>query len=171
MLDSIVGGVSTIGKDLGTGEKHLSGEDYLGEHVTVRVTKKKSRLIEAVVTEVHKSSPERVMPTDPSSYLSTSPWQIMTFDAEQHYKAALIEEAFERRTASYCRVPSMYTTDDQTSQYRNKVEFSWFSSGEAGSYETLDLAFFQIVRIEGENYRRQLPALARADDAYRARHP
>ncbi len=140
MLDSIVGGGQTIGT-LGDGRKAFVWGGLPGEHVTVRVTKKKSRLIEAVVTEVHKSSPERVVPTDPSSYLSTSPWQIMTFEAEQHYKAALIEEAFELHDIVLPNPIDVYT-DDQTSRYRNKVEFSWFGSGEAGS-ETLDLAFFQ----------------------------
>jgi len=59
------------------------------------MTKKKSNLAEGVVIELITPSTERVNPRDEDSYLSTSPWQIMSFESEQHYKAALIEEAFE----------------------------------------------------------------------------
>ncbi len=90
ILEKIVGG----GQALGTfddGRKLFAWGGLPGETVTVQVTKKKSRMYEGTVSSVIVPSRERVPPEDPDSYLSTSPWQIMTSAAEQHYKAALIE--------------------------------------------------------------------------------
>lgn len=125
-LDKIVGG----GQALATcadGRKVFVWGGLPGETVEVQVTKKKSNLLEGYVTEVITASTERVAPLDPDSYLSTSPWQIMTFDAEQHYKAALIEEAFELHNIVLPHPIELYT-NGVTSHYRNKVEFSWYGS-------------------------------------------
>ena len=93
-LDKIVGGGQALGT-LDDGRKAFVWGGLPGEKVVVQQTKKKSSYIEGIVTELLQPSPERAIPPDPDSYLSTSPWQIMSFAAEQHYKAALIEEAFE----------------------------------------------------------------------------
>ena len=93
-LERIIGGGQTIGK-LETGKKVLVWGGLPGETVDFQSTKKKSNFIEGIVTEVITPSKERIEPKDPDSYLSTSPWQIMTFEAEQHNKAAQMEEAFE----------------------------------------------------------------------------
>jgi tRNA/tmRNA/rRNA uracil-C5-methylase (TrmA/RlmC/RlmD family) len=98
-------------------------------------------MAEAVVTFVIEPSPERINPKDPESYLSTSPWQIMSFDAEQHYKSALIEEAFELHNIVLPEAIDLFS-DGVTSHYRNKVEFSWFGDTTA-SGDTLDLAFYR----------------------------
>lgn len=139
-LEKIVGGGQALGT-LEDGRKAFVWGGLPDETVTIRVTKKKSRMIEGVVTELHDASSERVEPVDPESYLSTSPWQIMTFDAEQHYKAALIEEAFELHDIVLPNPIDVFT-DNHTSHYRNKVEFSWYSDIVDGE-ETLDLAFFR----------------------------
>jgi 23S rRNA (uracil1939-C5)-methyltransferase len=125
-LEKIVGGGQALGT-LDDGRKAFVWGGLPGEHVTIRITKKKSHFVEGVVTEIHNTSPERVEPLDPESYLSTSPWQIMSFESEQHYKAALIEEAFELHDIVLPQPIEIYT-DDKISQYRNKVEFSWFST-------------------------------------------
>ena len=125
-LEKIVGGGQTLGT-LEDGRKAFVWGGLPGETVTIRITKKKSHFVEGVVSDVAVASPERVAPLDPASYLSTSPWQIMTFDAEQHYKAALIEEAFELHNIVLPDPIDVYT-DGETSHYRNKVEFSWFGS-------------------------------------------
>lgn len=138
-LDKIVGGGQALGT-LADGRKAFVWGGLPGEQVTIRLTKKKSKFIEGIVTEVHTLSPERQAALDPSSYLSTSPWQIMAFDAEQHYKAALIEEAFELHDIVLPEVIDVYT-DNKTTHYRNKVEFSWFGDTIDG-VDTLDLAFF-----------------------------
>lgn len=138
-LDKVVGGGQTIGT-LADGRKALVWGGLPGEEVEIQITKKKSRFVEGVVAQVLAASDERIEPLDPTSYLSTSPWQIMDFAAEQHYKAALIEEAFELHDIVLPNPIEVYT-DGQTVHYRNKVEFSWFGdTGEQG--DILNLAFF-----------------------------
>ncbi len=137
-LDKIVGGGQTLGQ-LDYGKKAFVWGGLPGEKVEIQVSKKKSNLIEGIVTEVIEPSSERTEPADPDSYLSTSPWQIMTFDAEQHYKAALIEEAFELHDIVLQDSIDVYTDNNQFG-YRNKIEFSWWWDKEAGQ---LDLAFFR----------------------------
>ncbi len=141
-LDRIVGGGQAIGT-LETGKKAFVWNGLPGETVSFQVTKKKSHFVEGIATEVKNPSTERITPDDPGSYLSTSPWQMMTFDAEQHYKAALIEEAFELHDIVLPETIEVYT-DGRTAHYRNKVEFSWYSDIDASTgAETLDLAFFR----------------------------
>jgi 23S rRNA (uracil1939-C5)-methyltransferase len=141
MLEKIVGGGQALGT-LEDGRKAFVWGGLPGEKVTIRLTKKKSKFIEGIVTEVHAKSPERIEPLDPNSYLSTSPWQIMSFAAEQHYKAALIEEAFELHNIVLPDTIDVYS-DEKIEHYRNKVEFSWFGDTDASTgVDTLDLAFF-----------------------------
>jgi 23S rRNA (uracil1939-C5)-methyltransferase len=137
-LQKIVGGGQALGQ-FEDGKKAFVWGGLPGENVTVEVTKSKSSFAEGVVTEVHTSSDERIAPADPESYLSTSPWQIMNFDAEQHYKAALIEEAFELHDIVVPEPIDVYTDGEQF-HYRNKIEFSWWWDKEA---DQLDLAFFR----------------------------
>jgi len=139
-LDHIVGGGQTIGT-LDDGRKAFVWGGLPGEMVTIRTTKKKSHFIEGIVTDVINSSPERVTPKDPASYISTSPWQIMEFSAEQRYKSALIEEAFELHNIVLPDVIETYS-NGITYEYRNKMEYSWFSDTASDGTDTLDLAFF-----------------------------
>lgn len=136
-LDRIVGGGQAIGT-YPDGRKLFTWGGLPGETVTVQVTKKRSKLIEGRVTHVITPSSERIEPKDPGSFLSTSPWQIMTPDAEQHYKAALIEEAFELHDIVLPNAIEV-KTDGRRFNYRNKVEFSFYWDIEA---EQLELAFF-----------------------------
>lgn len=139
-LDDIVGGGQTI-TTLGDGRKCFVWGGLPGETVDIQITKQKSHLSEGIVTNVISASPQRVAPRDPGSYLSTSPWQIMDFDAEQHYKAALIEEAFELHDIVLPNQIEVFT-DGRHYDYRNKVEFSWYGqTDESGDH--LDLAFFR----------------------------
>ena len=137
-LSHVVGGGQTIGT-LETGKKCLTWGGLPGEEVVVQPTKSKSSYIEGVVTEVLTASTERVTPRDPDSYLSTSPWQIMDFTAEEHYKSALIEEAFELHDIVLPQPITTYT-DGVEYEYRNKVEYSfWYDT----VTEHLSLAFFR----------------------------
>lgn len=137
-LDKIVGGGQTLGA-LDYGKKIFAWGGLPGETVNVQVTKKKSNFLEGVVTEVITPSEQRVEPRDEDSYLSTSPWQIMTFDAEQHYKSALIEEAFELHDIVLPQPIGIYS-DNREFEYRNKIEYSFWWDKEVGQ---LDLAFFR----------------------------
>ena len=137
-LDKIVGGGQTLGS-LDYGKKAFVWGGLPGEKVSVQLTKKKSSMVEGVVVEVLEPSADRITPVDEASYLSTSPWQIMNFEREQHYKAALIEEAFELHDIVLPEAIEVYS-DSRDMGYRNKLEFSWWWDKEAGQ---LDLAFFR----------------------------
>lgn len=137
-LDKIVGGGQALGT-LEGGRKMFVWGGLPSETVNAQMTKKKSNLAEGIVTEVLTPSSERILPRDPDSYLSTSPWQIMNFDAEQNYKSALIEEAFELHDIVLPE-PIEVFTDNQQYKYRNKIEFSWWWNKDN---DTLDLAFFR----------------------------
>ena len=139
-LEKIVGGGQALGT-LADGRKCFVWGGLPSETVTVRVTKKKSHLVEAVVEEVVSPSPDRIQPRDPDSYLSTSPWQIMPLEIEQIYKRQLIDDAFTLHNVALPAAIDIYC-NNVAYGYRNKVEFSWYSEvGESG--DTLDLAFFR----------------------------
>lgn len=140
-LEKIVGGGQALGT-LDDGRKAFVWGGLPGETVTIRITKKKSHFVEGVVTEVLAASSERITPRDPESYLSTSPWQIIPLASEQHYKAALIEEAFELHDIVLPEPIDVFC-DDIPYGYRNKVELSWYSDSALDGTETLDLAFFR----------------------------
>ena len=141
-LDKIVGGGQALGT-MDDGRKLFVWGGLPSETVEVQLTKKKSSYAEGIVTKVLQASGQRTQPLDTGSYLSTSPWQIMDFDAEQFYKSALIEEAFELHNIVLPNPITTYT-DGREYQYRNKVEFSWYSTEDPETTtDTLDLAFFR----------------------------
>ena len=121
-----------------------------GEEVTVQITKKRSKMLEGFVTEVHTASKLRVEPRDPQSYLSTSPWQIMSLETENSFKAQLVKEAYELHDLSLVGDIPIYSNGTEYG-YRNKVEFSFWWDRETGK---LDLAFFrrgshQKIEVDG----------------------
>ena len=124
-LDKIVGGGQALGT-LADGRKCFVWGGLPGETVTVRITKKKSHFVEAIVEEVILPSPDRIQPRDPDSYLSTSPWQIMPLEIEQIYKRQLIDDAFTLHNVTLPAAIDIYC-DNVAYGYRNKVEFSWYS--------------------------------------------
>jgi len=141
-LDKIVGGgqaLATMHDGSDEGRKLFVWGGLPGEKVTVQLTKKKSKMAEGVVTEVLEASDQRITPLDEGSYLSTSPWQIMTPDAETHYKKALIEEAFELHDIMLPEAIEFYSPEEMY-HYRNKMEFSFWWDNDS---EQLDLAFFR----------------------------
>ena len=141
-LEKIVGGGQALGT-LPEGRKVFVWGGLPDEKVTVQLTKKKSGYGEGFVTDVIEASPKRIAPKDPESFLSTSPWQIMELATENHYKAALIEEAFELHNIVLPNPIEVYS-DGREYEYRNKVEFSWYGQGsEETGGEKLDLAFFR----------------------------
>lgn len=154
-LEKIVGGGQTLGT-LEDGRKIFVWGGLPDETVLVQITKKKSSYAEGVVTEVLTASKDRVAPKDPESYLSTSPWQLMSLETEQHYKAALIEEAFELHDIVLPNPIEVYS-DGREYGYRNKVEFSfWFDT----DTEKLSLAFFR----RGTHGKIEVPGTSLASD-------
>lgn len=158
-LDKIVGGGQAIGT-LADGRKAFVWGGLPGELVEIQITKKKSKLIEGVAREVIEAADERITPLDEASYMSTSPWQIMSFSSEQKNKISLIKEAFALHNISLPDNIEIYT-DGIEYGYRNKVEFSWYSDiDEESGADTLDLAFFRRgsrgkVVVEGTSLARE----------------
>lgn len=137
-LEKIVGGGQALGT-LEDGRKVFVWGGLPDETVQVQLTKKKSNYAEGVVTDVLKASPERVAPKDAESFLSTSPWQLMSLETENRYKAALIEEAFELHDIVLPNPIEVYS-DGVEYGYRNKVEFSFWHDNDINK---LSLAFFR----------------------------
>lgn len=137
-LDKIVGGGQSLGT-LEDGRKVFVWGGLPDEKVKVQLTKRKSKYAEGFVTEVLEASKERVEARDPESFISTSPWQVMSLESENHYKAALIEEAFELHDIVLPEAIEVYS-DGKDYEYRNKVEFSfWYDT----DTQALSLAFFR----------------------------
>lgn len=151
-FDAIVGGGQAIAT-LEDGRKLFAWGVLPGETAEIRITKKKSKYLEGIAEEIiEKNAHMRTAPVDPESYLSTSPWQIMTLEAEQHFKAALIEEAFELHNIVLPEPIEVYT-DGVEYEYRNKIEFSFWYDTEV-TENALSLAFFRRgthgkISIEG----------------------
>ena len=140
-IDKIVGGGQALGT-LDDGRKVFVWNGLPGESVEFDISKKKSNYLEGIASNITNPSPDRISPHEPDSYLSTSPWQMMTFDAEQRYKSQLISEAFELH---HVEIPESNVYSDEIQfGYRNKLEFSWYGDTDATSgVDTLDLAFFR----------------------------
>ena len=154
-LEKIVGGGQALGT-LEDGRKLFAWGGLPDEVVRVQLTKKKSSYAEGIVVEVLEASLDRIEPKDPESYLSTSPWQLMSLETEQRYKAALIEEAFELHDIVLPDPIDVYS-DGVAYGYRNKVEFSfWFET----ETQSLSLAFFR----RGTHGRISIPGTSLASD-------
>lgn len=121
-LDRMINGGQAIGTHE-SGRKVLVWGGLPGEKVIARETKRRSSYSEAIVEDVVSPSAERTEARD-ESYLSTSPWQIMSFAAEQTYKSQLIQDAFRHHSIGI-DTPNM-VSDGELYGYRNKVEFSWY---------------------------------------------
>ena len=96
-----------------------------GELANVQITKKKSSFQEGIVTKIHQASPDRVEPEEPLSYLSTSPWQIMSTTAEVQHKTSILREAFEREHVEI-ESWSDFEVAGRITGYRNKMELGFW---------------------------------------------
>ncbi len=106
-----------------------------GEEVQVQVIRKKRDYAEAIATKIVMPSNERVEPAE-SNYLSTSPWQIMTYPAENIEKRSIVQEIFTRE---HIDLPEFtFTAPNDEWNYRNKMEFSFW-----GDDDGLHLALHQ----------------------------
>lgn len=133
-IDKVVHG----GQGLGTlpdGRKVFVWNALPGEIVNVRLLKSKKGFAEAIADEVITASPDRIAPHEPASYLATSPWQIMTFDAENKYKKEVLSEAFAREKVD---LPDFkFEHGKKSESYRSKMEFGFW-----GDNEGISLAHF-----------------------------
>ncbi len=107
------------------------------EEVEIEVIKNKRHYAEALVTKVIKASTERETPKD-QAYLSTSPWQMMSFAAENTHKQAILTETMMREKVTYSKSIDFHASKAQWQwHYRNKMEYSFWADDDG-----LHLALF-----------------------------
>lgn len=110
-----------------------------GETLGVRVVKHKHSHAEAIAEQIITPSPERIEPAR-SYFISTSPWQMMTFEAENRYKLQLVRDIFtqakialpEFQLTAAAIDPGIADIERQPSifHYRNKMEYSFWGDDE-----------------------------------------
>lgn len=134
VIDKLVHGGQGLGS-LSNGKKALVWNVLPGETVRFTTRKAKSSLVEGVADEILKPSVERETPRD-ELYLSTSPWQMMSYAAENRYKQAILTETMQRAGVAYEGVLP-FEAPDEPWHYRNKMEYSFY-----GDDDGLHLALF-----------------------------
>jgi 23S rRNA (uracil1939-C5)-methyltransferase len=107
-----------------------------GEKVQVRIIKDKRSYAEAITEHVIEKSPERIESAE-ANYLATSPWQVITFDAENSYKNNIVKMQAEQAKLAIDVQPDTIT-DGMEWNYRNKMEYSFW-----GDEEGIHLALHQ----------------------------
>lgn len=123
-IEKFVHGGQALGT-LADGQRVFVWNALPGEKVKIQVTKRKHKMAEALATEIIEASSERQQPKD-EAYLSTSPWQIMNFTAENSYKRDILVETLQREHVIYDAEIPMIATDKQW-HYRNKMEYSFWA--------------------------------------------
>lgn len=99
-----------------------------GEEVVVELTKKRRDYAEGIAREIISPSPDRIQPRD-EAYLSTSPWQMMTFSTENEAKRSILAEAMQRESVVYDKLIDLIAGEQQWN-YRNKMEYSFWADDE-----------------------------------------
>lgn len=120
----------TGGQGLGTlpdGRKIFVWNALPGEIVEVEILREKRSFAEGLAVRIVEASAERTEPQE-SSYIATSPWQMMSEAAESRHKSAILFEQFGREHLETDALPRAIVTDGTMYGYRNKVEFSFAES-------------------------------------------
>lgn len=128
----------------GQGFCHREGKNYFawnalpGETVKARILKKRRAVYETLAEEILNPSADRRTPLE-DHYLSCSPWQILSFEAENEWKKKIALETYAR-LAKIKNLNDLEIVSDPnaTGGYRNKMEYSFKNTADG-----LSLAFFQ----------------------------
>jgi len=116
------------------------------EEVEIETIKDKKDYSEAIATKIIKSNEERVEAKD-DHFISTSPWQIINYKAENKWKKEISEETFKKiggEIFNKINLEIIYPKEEY--KYRNKMEFSFFDSDE--DLNNFNLAFFKRGKRE-----------------------
>ncbi len=93
------------------------------EDVEVKYIADKKNFAEAVAVKIINPSPFRVEPKEPS-FLSTSPWQILSWKAENKWKKQIAIETYRRNGGLELKEDNLEIEfNDAQYGYRNKMEF------------------------------------------------
>lgn len=122
-IDKLVHGGQGLGV-LPDGRKAFVWNALPGENLRVKLGKSKRNYAEGVAEEIINASGDRIKPRD-KAFLSTSPWQIMTWAAENKYKAEILQETFARERLKTPKID--FIAGKQQWHYRNKMEYSFWA--------------------------------------------
>jgi 23S rRNA (uracil1939-C5)-methyltransferase len=123
----------------------------------VGIIKKKKSYIEAIAENIMVASPVRVAPRE-TNYLATSPWQIVTFDAENDYKKRIVRELFIQ---AHVTLPEFkITTAGEDWHYRNKMEYSFWGDDDGLHLALHNRGSHQKTIVQGSELA--MPALDQA---------
>ncbi len=133
-LTKLVHGAQAMGS-LDDGRKVFVWNALPDEKVVANISKSKKDYAEGLAIEILESSSDRVEPKD-ELYLSTSPWQIMSYDAENKAKQQILIEVISREKLEYNQNIDFFWPKSEW-LYRNKMEYSFY-----GDDDGLHLALF-----------------------------
>lgn len=121
-IEKLVHGGQGLGV-LADGRKVFVWNALPGEKVGVELKRTKKSYAEGIATEIIKPSKHRIEPRE-ENYLGTSPWQIMDFDTENHWKQQITKELF---TQAGVKLPGFtVASNGMQFHYRNKMEYSFW---------------------------------------------
>ncbi len=112
-----------------------------GETVEARVLEEKKGYIQATALQVQTAAPERLPPQE-SHFLSCSPWQILSWEAENLWKCEIAREAFARAGLSD-ELPApleIAAAPWPQTGTRNKIEYHFVECKTEGRQPRLSLA-------------------------------
>jgi 23S rRNA (uracil1939-C5)-methyltransferase len=123
-IDKLVFGGQGLGT-LADGRKIFVWNALPGETVRVQVIKKKKSYLEGIAEEIIVPSKDRLKPAE-NNYLATSPWQMMSYAAENRYKKSITQELFDRAHVTIPKFKFVAPTAKAQWNYRNKMEYSFW---------------------------------------------
>jgi len=122
-ITKMVHGGQALG-ELPDGKKVFVWNALPGETVHVRIIKQRRTYAEGIAEEIVVASPERIAPKE-VNYLATSPWQMMTFAAENKYKREIVTELMQQQNVAAPKIGET-VHDEHEYYYRNKMEYSFW---------------------------------------------
>ncbi len=145
---------------LADGRKVFVWNALPGETVSVELWRKKKSYAEGLAVKIIKPAPERVEPKE-QNYLATSPWQIMNFATENHWKQEITSDIFQQ---SGIKLPDFrLQTDGVEYHYRNKMEYSFWGDDDGVHLALYNRGSHQKQIVTGSALA--LPALDTAANA------
>ena len=122
-VEKIIPGGEALGQ-ASDGKKIFFWNALPGEVVEeYQINKSKSHFLRATATKISNPSPFRI-PARDECFLSTSPWQIMTYDYELKTKQELVVELFREHQITI-DAPEIFTNGKEFN-YRNKMEYALY---------------------------------------------